>query len=81
MYQHASGHFHNAPDYDPKTKKHYWIVSVAYHVAEPKRFVEQQEELFLDAENRVILTPPICLHCETLWDSRQDYRDCAGDPK
>lgn len=80
MEQFVEGHFYKAPEYDPKSKAHYWIVSVAYHIANPKRFMTAPEPLHLDGENRVALTPIICLHCETPWDSRLDYRDCPGDP-
>lgn len=79
MYQRATPHV-DIPEYDPVRKEHFWLVSVGYRINNPEAVMAGEDTPHLDRENRVAVTPAMCLHCEQIWTRRLHYRKCAGDP-
>lgn len=64
------------PEYDPTSRKHYWIVMVSYHIADPQPGVPR----FLDQENLRDIAGPVCYFCEQDWDPDLAKEPCVGHP-
>lgn len=78
MYQRIAEPIHNLPDYDPRSGKHYWIVTAVWECKHPEEVMAGKDQL-LDRENLKVLSPPICLFCENLWTPQLAKRRCRGE--
>jgi hypothetical protein len=79
--QRVSGNIDKIPSFDKRTGDHYWILITTYHVSDPARFYDpNDEEMLMDLENLVLTSPIGCFHCELVWTPRMSHRRCKGHP-
>lgn len=75
--QEAPGGFHRIPEYDRRTRDHYWVMSAAWKVDPIK--AKSGDDNYLDMENLVTLQGPGCYYCGLAWTPHLARRRCAGD--
>lgn len=80
MLQHTEA-VDKIPEYDKRKREHYWIATVAYHIADPAEAMRPDNgPVMMDLENLVHVGPIGCFHCEEPWDRYLHFRKCPGDP-
>lgn len=71
-------HVDKVPEYNPRTREHFWITMVVYRV-DPKK-IDAGETLILDRSNLVMSGAAGCYHCEQTYEKRLTFRPCPGNP-
>lgn len=63
------------PD-DPPPGVHEWALMATYRISDPT----QRDEVMLDVENLVGVSPPMCIGCVQIYTPTVAARPCPGDP-
>lgn len=67
------------PGYDPKKRKHFWIIMPSFKVSEDEIIAAHAgENVTIDPARIVKFPPPSCAYCEMFWIIVHN-RPCLGD--
>lgn len=65
------------PPWDPVQRQHYWAVQMIFRLSE--KAIRPDSAPILDRENLVQVSPPVCYHCEIVYNRKQAALPCEGD--
>jgi hypothetical protein len=66
------------PEFDPRTGDHLWAV-FGFWKCNPAA-MEKGEQLILDHESLLSISPPACYYCERMYSHDLFLRRCKGHP-
>jgi hypothetical protein len=77
VYVSVSQNRDRVPVYNHRTGAHAWVVSCTFAV-DPTQWGDPEYTPLLDGENLVLLSPPVCWHCERVYTPALTEQRCPG---